>query len=155
MPSPLSVGDILALSQLALQIAKSLHDSTGSSAEFQALAADFQSLSTTLDHVYHAAKPEYLRGISLSKEFVDLVISEIAQCRSVVENFQRDIKCYEAALGPKQTNSRRWKSLSAIWYKVFWALFKKQDVVDVRAQIAKHQHRIVLLMTTLVPSLYS
>ncbi|KAJ3517321.1 hypothetical protein NLJ89_g588 [Agrocybe chaxingu] len=88
--------------------------------------------------------------ISPDNEFVlNSIHMEMARCRALVDAFIDTIKPYHRALNATGGTSRRRHSLRVIFRKVWWALFRKEDVSKVQARMMSHRMQIVVLLNSL------
>ncbi|KAA1479012.1 hypothetical protein DENSPDRAFT_830205, partial [Dentipellis sp. KUC8613] len=129
-----SVGDIIAVVQLLDQVRRALCDSTGSSAEYQALIRDLDVFADILDAVEHAFhtpvyKPAGRGGVPPT----------VANAHRQALQTSFELLCdVEGRIGRYKACLKRGGSGSMMrdsWRKVGWALFKKAELQDLRRRV--------------------
>ncbi|TDL14119.1 hypothetical protein BD410DRAFT_846332 [Rickenella mellea] len=137
-----SFGDIMALASLTITCARSLSDSTGSASDFRDFIDELQSLKDDLDNVAaHLPTAMDTANPSPSSSFPDYSRRAIEQCHMAMEVFHNNVKKYGNRLngnGPKS-----W------FYKILWAIWKKDQITDFRLKFARHRHAISMLQFAL------
>ncbi|TDL17421.1 hypothetical protein BD410DRAFT_794384, partial [Rickenella mellea] len=137
-----SFGDILALTSLTIACARSLSDSTGSASDLQDFIDELQSLKDILDKVSpHLSTPTSNASPSSSKSAATYSPKELEQCHSAMEVFHNNVKKYEKRLSGK--------GLSSWFYKMLWAIWKKDQITDFRVKLARHRQAITMLQLAL------
>ena len=131
-----SVGDFIAALRLVDTVVDALRESGRSSANFQELLAELQSLKAALHSVdqlqlHDDQQPELLALKQAS-----------AQCQITVENFWKRIMKYQPHLGATGTDFR----LKSGWMKIKWAFCKKEDLARFKVDVQAHTQSIMILM---------
>lgn len=137
-----SFGDIISLSLIIKDLVKSLDNSRGSSAEYQAVIRELWSLDHALIEVgmlLQSCEPM----IELSA--LSATVKESAeQCRKCIMTFQDQIKKYEKSLRSDGSGS----FIRDTALKIRWQVSKKDDLAKFRAEISAHCFAINMLLTT-------
>ena len=134
--APSSVGDIVAIVTLAVQIGEALDDSRGASNDYQELIDELDAFRNALSFV-----DEDLDTTSLPENLLRLTKIESDKCRKMMEKFLNSIEGYKVL---------REKGRSSIWRKIIWSLFKSKEVAAFRGKISRHQQHLSLLIQTLM-----
>ncbi|KAL8968549.1 MAG: hypothetical protein Q9183_002414, partial [Haloplaca sp. 2 TL-2023] len=138
-----SIGDIVAGLKLIKQSVEALQDTKGSSAEYEALGHEIDSLKDGLEAVEDLQLAE--RSGPESKQ--NIAIREaILRCRRCVDTFVLTIAKYQPWLRSKAPRGTTWK---ANLKKIQWALCKKDDLNRFRMQLERHCSSIGMLLITL------
>ncbi|TDL13215.1 hypothetical protein BD410DRAFT_847193 [Rickenella mellea] len=138
-----SFGDILALTSLVITCARSLSDSTGSASDFQDFIDELQLLKEDLD----AAKA--LLDAAMNNAGTSPSVSAVAtyspraieQCHSAMKAFHKCVEKYGERLNGK--GPRSW------FYKISWAMWKKDQITDFRGKLGGHRQSIMTLLLKL------
>ncbi|KAL8694812.1 MAG: hypothetical protein Q9218_000571 [Villophora microphyllina] len=138
-----SVGDIVAGLKLIKQSIEALQDTKGSSADFETLGHEIDSLKAGLEAV-EDLKLDQRFGPD-SKHCV-AIRQATARCWQCIETFLATIAKYQPWLRSKAPACLNWK---ANLKKIQWALCKKDDVNRFRAQLERHASSISMLLITL------
>ncbi|TDL15034.1 hypothetical protein BD410DRAFT_845537 [Rickenella mellea] len=133
-----SFGDILALTTITITCVRSLSNSVGSASDFQDFIDELQSLKDDLDRVAaylsvtmdNASPSSSATGANFSPRAIE-------QCHSAMEVFHINVKKYEKRLNGK--GLRSW------FYKMLWAIWKKDQVSDFRMKLLRHRQAITML----------
>ncbi|TDL17424.1 hypothetical protein BD410DRAFT_843688 [Rickenella mellea] len=135
-----SFGDIFALTSLTIACVRSLNDSVGSAADFQDFIDELESLKDDLDTI--AAHLDIGNNASSSSSSaVTNPPRAIEQCHMAIRVFHDNVKKYETKVNGKGPKS--W------FYKMFWAIWKKDQIIDFRLKLARHRHAITMLQFAL------
>lgn len=137
-----SVGDIISVSLLIKDLVKSLDNSRGSSAEYQAMIRELWSLDHALIEVEMLFRScEQMVQLNALRA----TVKECAeQCRMCITRFQGQIKKYEKSLQPDGSDS----FIRDTALKLRWQVSKKEDLAKFRAEINAHCFSINMLLTT-------
>ncbi|TDL16612.1 hypothetical protein BD410DRAFT_844273 [Rickenella mellea] len=143
-----SFGDIVTLTSVVITCARSLNDSTGSLADYQDFIDELSSLKEILELVIaqdQDSSTSKIADITLGTSsttnpplVLAAIRSHVEQCRSVMETFHKNVKSYETGLNRRGPKS--W------WYKMVWAMWKKDQMTSFRAKLATHRQDIVALL---------
>ena len=137
-----SVGDVISLSLLIKDLAKSLDNSRGSSAEYQAVIRELWSLDHALLEV------ELLfRSCEQAAQLNALcaTANECAErCRNCITQFHEQVKKFGRSLQPGGSGS----FVRDTALKVRWQLSEKEDLAKFRAEINAHCFSINMPLTT-------
>ncbi|KAK4111492.1 hypothetical protein N656DRAFT_780793 [Canariomyces notabilis] len=137
-----SVGDIIAVCQLAAQLARALRDSCGSAKEYRELQRDSEMLVKVLMQVIetysqHSLSP-YLDGLNtVTKEVVDELGSLIRELLSRWRAKYHD----SFQTGGSGRRLKDWGK------KIEWSLHEQEVVRDFQDKLARGVQRITLLMS--------
>jgi hypothetical protein len=139
-PFGFGVGDIIAVINLISQITNALHETSGASANFQALQSGLKSLSqslTTVHAILHTLSYECTRiETSLDPAPINGVGAELNICKRLLEDFAKRCERFTPYLSTGQ-NSHSLRRTSA---KIVWALSKNGDVERLQKEIEPHIH---------------
>ncbi|TDL17423.1 hypothetical protein BD410DRAFT_794390 [Rickenella mellea] len=137
-----SFGDILALTNLTITCVRSLNDSVGSASDFQDFIDELESLKDDLDTIAaHSDAAMIKEGRSTPTSASTYSSRAIEQCHMAIKVFHDNVKKYETKLNAKGPKS--W------YYKMFWAIWKKDQITDFRLKLARHRHAITMLQFAL------
>ncbi|TDL15036.1 hypothetical protein BD410DRAFT_902802 [Rickenella mellea] len=137
-----SFGDVLALTSLTIACARSLSDSTGSASDLQDFIDELQSLKDVLDKVApHLTTPKSNASPLSSASTATYSPKELEQCHKAMEVFHHNVKKYEKRLNGN--GLRSW------FYKMLWAIWKKDQITDFRVKLARHRQAITMLQLAL------
>lgn len=138
-PFGFSVSDFVSGVNLVRDLIKALEDSAGSSAEYRDLIKELYSLERALLEVKHLDLDEsqHSQGIALQQAAI--------QCQQAIDVFLQKIRKFQPAL--RTGGSKSWCRDG--FRKVEWALYKKEDVQQFRAQLHGHTASINILLITL------
>ena len=137
-----SVGDIISLSLLIKDLVKSLDNSRGSSADYQAVIRELWSLDHALLEV-EALVRSCEQTVQLNA--LNATVNQCAeQCRKCVANFHEHVRKFGRGLQPGGSGSRIRDTAS----KVRWQISEKEDLAKFRAEIHAHCFSINMLLTT-------
>ncbi|KAJ7626297.1 hypothetical protein DFH06DRAFT_737465 [Mycena polygramma] len=137
MAALVSFGDILALANLAWSIARVLRESTGSSAEYQALIAELESLGTALKSL-----EQFVTTNRLQESVENACRFALSKCQSDMTAFLKKVEGYQRSL--KKGGSGN--SVRDSWRKIGWGLFKKEEIVLIRKQLADQKATISMML---------
>ncbi|CAA7266884.1 unnamed protein product [Cyclocybe aegerita] len=143
---PASLGDIVALAQIITLIANALREGSGASEEYRNLIDDLFAFCRTLDNVKDFL--EQLESTPSNEKVRSGIYEEILRCRALVNSFLAVIAPYYRALHGQVLTRRRSFSVRVVFRKVWWALFRREDVARVQKRIIAHQMNLVILITT-------
>ncbi|KAL8966691.1 MAG: hypothetical protein Q9197_005846 [Variospora fuerteventurae] len=138
-----SVGDLVMGLKLIKQSIEALEDTKGSSADYQALSLEIDSLKNGLEAVEDLRLDERLGP--KSKACIT-VHDAVSRCRHCIDVFLSTITKYQPWLRTVNPSGSAWK---ANLKKIQWALCKKDDVSRFRAQLERHSSSISMLLVTL------
>ena len=137
-----SIGDIISLSLLIKDLVKSLDNSRGSSAEYQAVIRELWSLDHALLEV-----EALVRSCEQTVQLTALTatVNQCAdQCRKCVTIFHEQVKKFGKNLYPGGSGSFIRDTAS----KIKWQVSEKDDFAKFRAEINAHCFSINMLLTT-------
>lgn len=138
-----SAGDLVLGLKLIKKSIEALEDTKGSSADYQALCHEIDSLKSGLEAVEDLQLEWRLRHNS--KPFI-AVQEAISRCRRCIDVFLLTITKYQPWLRTNGPSDSPWK---ANLKKIQWALCKKDDVNRFRAQLERHSSSISMLLVTI------
>lgn len=139
-----SLGDIIAVIGLN-EVRKALSESTGSSAEHQALLVSLDIFHDTLQAVRDTFSPVE----SLSRQHTPLLPSLQNAHRQALNASHALIKDIHARIAKYQTSLRKGGSGSMMrdsWRKIGWALFQKPELEEMQTKMMAQveTHNIIL-----------
>ncbi|KAJ7643329.1 hypothetical protein DFH06DRAFT_597509 [Mycena polygramma] len=137
MAALVSFGDILALANLAWSIARVLRESTGSSAEYQALIAELESLGTALKSL-----EQFVATNRLQESVENACRFALSKCQADMAAFLKKVEGYQRSL--KKGGSGN--SVHDSWRKIGWGLFKKEEIALIRKQLADQKATISMML---------
>ncbi|KAL8654560.1 MAG: hypothetical protein Q9210_001432 [Variospora velana] len=136
-----SVGDLVLGLKLIKQSIEALEDTKGSSADYQALSLEIDSLKDGLEAVEDLRLDERLGP--KSKACI-AVHDAVSRCQRCIDVFLSTITKYQPWLRTIEPSGSSWK---ANMKKIQWALCKKDDVSRFRAQLERHSSSISMLLS--------
>lgn len=138
-----SVGDIISLSLLIKNLVKSIDNSRGSSAEYQAVIRELWSLDHSLleVEVLIRSSEQTARLIALNA-----TIKQCAeQCRNCITKFKEQVvNKFGKSLQPGGSGSFIKDAAS----KIRWQVSEKDDIAKFRSEINAHCFSINMILTT-------
>ncbi|KAJ4469760.1 hypothetical protein C8J55DRAFT_193678 [Lentinula edodes] len=120
-----SIGDIITVIELLNQIRKALCDSTGSSAEYQALIVDLDVFSDILDAVKSS------------------ISSTVQSSHNLLKDIHGKIRKYQCSLRAGGSGN----AMRDSWRKIGWALFKKPELVQMRRKVMDQVEILNILLS--------
>lgn len=130
----LSVGDILALSDLAYKLLKALSDSRDSSKECLELMQELRVLSSSLDHTARIYS-------TIQDEFLDQAMTDaIAQLRVLIGKFMAKIEKYNS----RPQESGFCSKFKRFWLRIDWVLLKEAEITKLRSRLANEKFNLNL-----------
>ncbi|KAF8823161.1 hypothetical protein HHX47_DHR10000113 [Lentinula edodes] len=137
-----SIGDIITVIELLNRVREALCDSTGSSAEYQALIVDLDVFSDILD----AVKSSISSNTRLSPQSESLLNAH----RQAVQSSHDLLKDIHGKIRKYQSSLRAGGSGNAMrdsWRKIGWALFKKPELVQMRRKVMDQVEILNILLS--------
>ncbi len=134
-----SVGDFLAAIELVHDLAFALSHSRGSGTKFRGLIQELYALERVMIEIKTLQMPP---GLESQLWMVQQATSQI---QTVITKFLQQNDIYMQYLG--QVSSSRWWKTS--FYKVKWALYKADDVEELRASLRGHTVAMGLMLQVL------
>lgn len=140
MPVPFgfSIGDFIAVAELARDIAKALDDSRGSRAGVARLIALLYSLDRAIQvasGIFLSSSRTANRGNFANAGPLNGMSYEADRCKRLMEEFMESSRKYTEAL-----QNGRGSNLKQSWRKITWCLFKEQDVNQLHDNLQTHIH---------------
>lgn len=137
-----AVGDIISISLIIKDLVKSLDDSRGSSAEYQAVIRELWSLDHALLEVEVLFRS---RGHNIQLNALSVTAHECAeQCRQCITRFHEQVKRFGKGLQSGGSGS----FIKDTALKIRWQVSEKEDLAKFRAEINAHCLSINMLLTT-------
>jgi predicted DNA-binding protein YlxM (UPF0122 family) len=133
-----SVGDIIASLKLIVTAVDALNESGKSSTSFNGLINELKALTSALEIVRDLDIDDNQQVIKVAIQGV------IAQCLTTLQDFEKKVAKYQ-----KHLQSNNTVSLEDRWYKIKWAICKKEDVAHLRVEIRGHTLCISMLLQAL------
>jgi hypothetical protein len=164
LPSPLSVGDIIVLSQIAYGLARAFSSGHKSApAEFQEVQNQLYTLGSALGFL--AKRPtKRLSGSGVSGKEVaeeereadeqdDILERMISNCRGTLSHLELLVDKYMEidpnAKNPAQTSLRRWQQdVKKNWKKIWWTT-EGGDLDKLRKDLAMHINGLNLALSAM------
>lgn len=136
VPFGFSIGDFIAVGDLAQRIIKALDESFGAVADYKALCSTLLSLHKSL----HTASAIFLYSSSSSTRGpldtppLNGVRHELERCRGLMEEFLASSKKYmETPL-----NGAKGRRFMKEWRKMTWSLYKTEDAQKLQVGLQGH-----------------
>ena len=130
-----SVGDIIALIQLAASVKKCLGASRGSSADFQGVVELMDNLQEALLGTQTMLESiEEYKGALGSFDILEqrrLVLSHIQRCRTCISDYMKTIQKYDKGLGTGRSKN----ALSDIFRKLQWGTNERNTMERFRQDV--------------------
>ncbi|TFY66271.1 hypothetical protein EVG20_g4817 [Dentipellis fragilis] len=150
-----SFGDIITVVQLLNQVRRTLCDSTGSAAEYQALIADLDVFANVLSAVNDAfqpgssesarpSRPHRVNG-TLPPSIMNARRQALRTSYDLLRDIQRRISGYQASLKTGGSGSM----MADSWRKIGWALFKQSELKEIRRRVMDQVEVLNILMSLL------
>lgn len=137
-----SFGDVISLISLVLQVRRALGDSAGASEDHQALIAELDSFSHLL-HVVREALTIHDNPRKLPNSVRNAMKQGLLSSAALLADFYKDVERYSGSLRQGGSGS----VIRDSWMKVEWALYKKEDVRQMRRRLADQVGRINALLS--------
>lgn len=138
-----SIGDLVLGLKLIKQSIEALQDAKGSSADYQALSHEIDSLNDGLEAVEDLQLDQRL---GLKSKACIAITGAVSRCRNCIDVFLTTIAKYEPWLRTNESSGSAWK---ANLKKIQWGLCKKDDVNRFRVQLERHSSSISMLLVIL------
>ena len=137
-----SVGDIITLSLLIKNLAKSLDDSRGASAEYQAITRELSSLEHALSQVEKVFTTFNRTG---DLNALDQTANQcVQQCRECIMKYKEKTEKFEGSLQVGGSGNIFRDTTS----KLRWQAFEKDDLPNFRVELHAHCMFINMLLTS-------
>lgn len=133
-----SLGDILAIAELAYKLARALSESTGSSAEYQAVIAELDTLTTALRILN-----EIIARQPLQPSVQHTIRHALERCRSLMDAFKLRIEGYQRSL-MKGGSGNRWRDS---WRKIGWSIFRKEELIALKQELSEQKATINMMLS--------
>lgn len=143
-----SIGDVIAVGELARKIVRALDESRGATADFKSLS----NLLLSLNNALQAVSGTFL-GFASNRNSSSLVLDsasfngihhELECCKRLIEEFLLTSRKYtESLLG----RERWW--FKDVWRKITWVL-NPQDVQNLQRRLQGHLNTLQLYATTII-----
>jgi len=151
MASPLSVGDVIALSKLAIILGRAFTKGRRSAPEeFREVESQLYSLSAALD-----ALTSLIPKSAADKDAEDSLSHAILSCRRTLTHLERVVTKYGVLRNdgdgePDGSRFRRWNtSLKAGWKSILWTT-EGGDLAVLRSNLTVHINSLNLLLGVMV-----
>ncbi|CAA7271294.1 unnamed protein product [Cyclocybe aegerita] len=142
-----SIGDLVTLGTIIASIVKAVNETSGASAEYQELVTE---LTAFCDMLYVVRGTLDTISVSpINQAALNSIHGEILRCQSLVTAFVDTIRPYHRALNAAGGTNRRRHSMRVIFRKVWWALFRKEDVTKIQAKMNGHRLQLSVLLKSL------
>ncbi|KAI0021602.1 hypothetical protein F4780DRAFT_271425 [Xylariomycetidae sp. FL0641] len=136
-----SVGDIITLCQLSIQLSKALSDARGSAKEYRELRRELDCFVDKLAHVI-ATFQQYENSPAL--EGLDKAAKRcVDECTILIQaELDRLVPRYDDSLGDEQSASYARRAVK----KIQWSIIEKEDVARLRAKLSQETHALTMLV---------
>lgn len=134
-----SVGDFLAGLELVGTIIDALRESGASSTAFRSLINELYALESAFLRVKRLDLDEQLQIQQLALR------QAAAQCQRSIDGFWQKVQLYQPHLQTNGTGSK----LKDGWAKIKWAVCKKEDLANFRAEVRGHTSSTEILLMTI------
>jgi hypothetical protein len=142
--------DISAVTDLALKIANTLSDDTGSAAEYQELIIGLRSISQEfeqMDSLLHAA------NLSSNRDIANFISSETLLCHSALQSFWKTVKLHREAHDSKPVRQFCCAIWVIIWAKIWgikawWKAIKHDEVTSLRKKVIQHEKTVRFMLVS-------
>ena len=138
MPIGFSIGDGIAVATLVTKIARSLHETTGSSQDFQCLVQRFDTFQRLINTVQ-----QQITSGQLPQSAVSAIYTHVAKSEPLLRRFDETTERYKRSLSGTGSGNK----LQDSWRKVGWGLYKRQEILELSDGLAKEIDAIHLLLT--------
>lgn len=142
MSSPVSAGDVIAVSILIKDVIKALDDSRGSSADYQKAIHELWTLDRALLEVEHLSRTCDTTVELNALRYAAKRAAE--QCRLHISVFLTKIKSYDSSLGAGGSGSR----LRDAAKKVQWTFAQRDELAKFQTEVNGHISAINMLLIT-------
>ena len=133
-----SIGDLIAGIKLIKTSVEAVNGASNASSDFAALITEIATLEDGLE----AIEEIQLEGKFSSKQGV-AIDRAVSACQQSIDDFCCSIAKYQPHL------QKHASGLQASYRRIKWALCKKEDVTQFRAQVARHACAISMLLNTI------
>ncbi|KAE9377316.1 hypothetical protein N431DRAFT_436561 [Stipitochalara longipes BDJ] len=133
-----SPSDFLGAIELVGVVVDALRSSGNASVEYRELVCQLLSLESALIQVKRLEVGEEMYGEVIALR------QAAAQCQRTIDAFWEKVGKYQPALAGSRSSSK----LKDGWMKIKWALCKKDDVANFKADLKGHTESIQLLLAT-------
>ena len=128
-----SVGDIIAVAELAFKISRALSESAGASKEYQELMLELDLSRRALLEAETFLNPKTRVRLRLDAE--NAIRQHVTLCKKELEAFMKGIEKYKASLKKGGSGNVMMDS----WRKIGWSLFKKEDLIELQRNLGIHR----------------
>lgn len=136
-----SVGDFVAALELLATVIDALRESGDSTTQCRSIIRQLIDLETALIHVrrleFDEAQAAQMYALRQSA----------AECRTTIDEFLVKIRKYQPHLSSQATSTPQLVKQS--WYKIRWALCRKEDLERFKADLSGHTEAINILMNAI------
>jgi STAND-like protein len=135
----LSVGDFIAGINLIRNLIKALEEGAGSGQEYRELIRELYSLERALVEIKQLNVDE---SLNIQKNAIE---QAACQCQETISTFLAKLGKFHGPLSLVGSGS----APRDVLRKMQWAVYKKEDIIKFRAQIAGHTSSLLTLLATL------
>ncbi|KAI9661064.1 MAG: hypothetical protein M1821_009391 [Bathelium mastoideum] len=137
------VGDIIAVANLAVKLAKALDDTRGSAREYRDVVQSLYGVEKSLLEL-DALCGSLDKTASYSQLGEDIQ-QEVQNCKAMIEEYKKRIQKYDKALKEDGSGNK----MKDAYYKVRWQIAQKESVAEMAKCLQTRVVSINLLTTTL------
>jgi hypothetical protein len=149
VPFGISIGDFIAVGDLAYRVIRLLQESRGSCVDYRCLISSLSSLNRclqTTSAVFLGHSFNHGMGLNrLDDAVVNGIIHETACVRKLLEDFLIASQKYTESLLPEQLK----QSVKGEWRKIKWTLSSTGDVLRLHRDLQSHIQAFQLYAFTL------
>jgi hypothetical protein len=134
-----AVGDFLAAINFVHELAVALNDGCGSGAKFRGLVQELYSLERAMIAI---------NGLQVTAGLechLCMVKQAASQCQRAITDFLQKSDVYMQCLG-QGGSTKRWKDA---FYKIKWAVYKADDVEELKARLRGHSAAMGIMLQVL------
>lgn len=133
-----SIGDLIAGIKLIKTSIEAVNGAKGASGDFAAILAEIATLEDGLEAVEELQLED-----NFSPKQGAAIDRTVSACQKSIDEFYLSIAKYQPHLRSQASG------LQASYRRIKWALCKKEDIANFRAQVARHASTLNMLLVTL------
>ena len=138
-----SVGDIIAVAELALKIAKALKDNGGSAYEYRDIIRGLLGIEKPLIELNILCRS--LDRTTTYSQLADSIKQEVEDCRMLVEECRKRIEKFDRALREGGSGNK----MKDVYHRIQWRISQKDFVLEFTQRLQTRVQAIDLLTTIL------
>ena len=138
-----SVGDIIAVAEVALKVAKALKDNRGSACEYRDIIRGLSGIEKSLIELNTLCRS--LDRTATYSQLADSIKQEVESCRTLVEECKKRIEKFDKALKEGGSGNK----MKDVYHKIHWRISQKDFVSEFTQRLQTRIQAINLLTTIL------